>query len=139
MVTKLQKGPRFPKLTKISQMFWDFISIWGGTWMWEGINAGTHSKDNLTWIVEGMTNGTLIWTTDRSYDRKKAANLSGVGWIIFCSQTGMRISRNFWEQSLTANSFRAEMLGLCALHLLARAISEYYKLDRWTSTLCCNN
>ncbi len=51
----------------------------------------------------------------------------------------MRILGNFWEQSLTASSFRAEMLGLCALHLLARAISEYYKLDRWTSTLCCNN
>ncbi len=47
--------------------------------MWEGINAGTHSKDNLTWIVEGMTNGTLIWTTDGSYNRKKAANLSGMG------------------------------------------------------------
>ncbi len=31
------------------------------------------------------------------------------------------------------------MLGLCALHLLVRAISKYYELDRWTSTLCCNN
>jgi hypothetical protein len=107
--------------------------------MWEGIDAGTYSKDNLTWIAEGMTNGTLIWMTDRSYDRKKAAYLSGVRWIIFCSQTGMHISRNFWEQSLTGSSFRAEMLGLCALHLLARAISEYYELYRWTSTLCCNN
>jgi hypothetical protein len=44
-----------------------------------------------------MTNGTLIWMTDGLYDRKKAANLSGMGWIIFCSQTGMRISGNFWE------------------------------------------
>ena len=92
--------------------------------MWEGIDTGMHSKDNLTWIAEGMTNRTLIWTTDWSYDRKKAANLSGMGWIIFCSQTGMRISGNFWEQLLTASSFRAEMLGLCALHLLAHAISE---------------
>jgi hypothetical protein len=47
--------------------------------MWEGINVGMHSNDNLTWIAEGMTNGTLIWTTDGSHDRKKAANLSGVG------------------------------------------------------------
>ncbi len=65
-VTKLQEGPRSPKLTKTSQTFWEFISTWGGTWMWEGINAGTHSKDNLTWIAEGMTNVTLIWTTDGS-------------------------------------------------------------------------
>jgi hypothetical protein len=47
-VTKLQEGPRSPKLTKTSQMFWEFISTWGGTWMWEGIGAGTHSKDDLT-------------------------------------------------------------------------------------------
>jgi hypothetical protein len=102
-VTKLQEGPRSPKLTKTSQMFWEFISTWRGTWMWEGINASMHSKDNLTWIAEGMTNETLFWTTYGSYDRKKAANLSGVGWIIFCSQTGMRISGNFWEQLLTAS------------------------------------
>jgi hypothetical protein len=44
--------------------------------MWEGVNPSTHSKDNLKWIAEGMANGTLIWTTDGSYDRKKAANLS---------------------------------------------------------------
>jgi hypothetical protein len=138
-VTKLQEGPRSPKLLKTSQTFWEIISAWGGTWMWEGINADTHSKDNLTWIAEGMTNGTLIWTTGGSYDRKKAANLSGVGWKIFCSQTGMRILGNIWERLLTASSFRAEMLGLCALHLLAHAISKYYKLDRWTPTLCCDN
>ena len=102
-VTKLQEGTRSPKLTKTSQTFWEFISTRGGTWMWEGIDAGTHSKDNLTWITEGMTNRTLIWTMEGSYDRKKAANLSGMGWIIFCSQTGMRISGNFWEQLLTAS------------------------------------
>jgi hypothetical protein len=31
------------------------------------------------------------------------------------------------------------MLGLCALHHLAKVISEYYELGRWTATLCCNN
>ncbi len=47
--------------------------------MWEEINAGTHLKDNLKQIAEGMANRTLIWTKDGSYDRKKAANLSGMG------------------------------------------------------------
>jgi hypothetical protein len=31
------------------------------------------------------------------------------------------------------------MLGLCALHLLARALSEYYNLNGWSATICCNN
>jgi hypothetical protein len=31
------------------------------------------------------------------------------------------------------------MLGLCALHLLARAISEHYAIERWTAKMCCDN
>jgi hypothetical protein len=31
------------------------------------------------------------------------------------------------------------MLGLCALHLLARAVAEYYKVEGWSAMLCCNN
>jgi hypothetical protein len=93
----------------------------------------------MQWVADGMTAGTLIWTTDGSYNRKQAADLSGVGWIIFCKATGQRITGYFWERSLTTSSFRAGMLGLCALHLLAKAISEYYELGRWTGTLCCNN
>jgi hypothetical protein len=93
----------------------------------------------MQWVADGMMVGTLIWTTNGSYDRKKVADLLGVGWIIFCKATGQRLTGSFWERSITASSFRAEMLGLCALHLLARAISEYYTLRRWTATMCCDN
>jgi hypothetical protein len=31
------------------------------------------------------------------------------------------------------------MLGLCALHLLAQAVVEFYKVDKWAAILCCNN
>jgi hypothetical protein len=31
------------------------------------------------------------------------------------------------------------MLGLCALHLFARALSEIYKIHEWKATLCCDN
>ncbi len=33
----------------------------------------------------------------------------------------------FWERSPSASSYRAEMLGLCSLHLFARALSEFYR------------
>jgi hypothetical protein len=86
-----------------------------------------------------MAKGLLIWTTDGLYDRKKAVDISGAGWIIFCKNTGLQITGAFWERSSTASSFQAEMLGLCALHLLACAISEYYNLNNWSATMCCDN
>jgi hypothetical protein len=46
---------------------------------------------------------------------------------------------SFWERSTMASLFRAEMLGLCALHLLVRAISEHYAIRRWTAKMCCDN
>ncbi len=138
-VNKHHKGPLLISKADAPVSFWTFISSWGGNRMWREISNGNKPKDDMQWVADGMMAGTLIWTTDRSYDRKKAVDLSGVGWIIFCKATGKRLTGSFWERSITASSFRAEMLGLCALHLLARAISEYYTLGRWTATMCCNN
>jgi hypothetical protein len=47
--------------------------------MWRNISNGNKPKHEIQWVAEGMTVGTLIWTTDGSYDRKKAADLLGVG------------------------------------------------------------
>jgi hypothetical protein len=92
--------------------------------MWEGVDDNQATKHDLTWLVEGMIAGSVIWVTDGSYDRLKASDVSGAGWIIFCTSTGKRLTGWFWEVSNTASSYRAEMLGLCALHLLSQAISE---------------
>ncbi len=82
-------------LQKDSIYFWDLIAKWGGTWMWEGIDATQRTKEDTTWIAEGMQEGTLIWTTDGSYDRKRAADLLGVSWIIFCKRTGLHLTGSF--------------------------------------------
>jgi hypothetical protein len=97
------------------------------------------TKHNLTWLVEGMKSNTLIWVTDGSYDRKRAADLCRVGWIIFCNKIGLRLTGTFWERSPVASSYQAGMLGLCALHLFARALSEFYKIQEWKATMGCNN
>ena len=81
-----------------------------------------------------------IWVTDGSYNKLRAADLSGVGWVIFCTKTGKRLTAGWcWEKSNSANTYRAEMLGLCSLHLLARALSEYYKISKWEITISCDN
>ena len=98
--------------------------------MWQGINNDQDTKSHMTWVAEGMTHNSLIWVTDGSYNRKKAQELSGVGWIIFCTRTGLRLTGTFWKKSTWANLYRAEMLG---------AVAEIYKVDKWVAILCCDN
>jgi hypothetical protein len=87
-MNKLQEGLPPLATTEDPKPFWDFIATWGGSWMWRNINIVNKAKDNIQWIAEGMTAGTLVWITDGSYDRKRAADLLGVGWIVFCNTTG---------------------------------------------------
>jgi len=128
-VNRLNKGVPFATKTLLPTDFWEFLNTWGGTWMWESIDDSQQSKLNLSWLVEGMQLNTLTWVTDGSYDRKRAADLCGVRWVIFCSKTGLRLTGTFWERLPSASSYRAGMLGLCCLHLLARALSEYYQIQ----------
>ena len=135
LVTKLFEGPALPEETGKAVDFWEFLCSWGGAWMWDGMDPGNNSPTDMAWVAEGLTLGSLIWVTDGLYDKKRASNLSGVGWIIFCKRTGFCIMGSFWERSILATSYRAELLGLCALHFLARAVVEFYKLDGWSAML----
>ncbi len=138
-VIKLSEGPALAKAVEATPDFWELLYSWGWTWMWEGMEAGKDSPDDISWMADGLKNSSLIWVTDGSYDRKKAKDLCGIGWIIFCTNTGFRLTGTFWEKSTSASLYRAELLGLCALHLLAQAVAEYYKIMGWSAMLCCDN
>ena len=86
-VVKLSTGPALVTEADACTGFWEFLYSWGGTWMWELIEPGKDTPTGVQWIVDGLRNGSLIWTTDGSYDRKKAVNLYSVGWMIFCTAT----------------------------------------------------
>ena len=107
--------------------------------MWELIEPGKNTPAGVQWIVDGLRNGSLIWTTDGSYDRKQAVDLFGVGWMIFCTATGFCVTSTFWELSPLASSYGAKLLVLCALHLFARALAEFCKIVGWSAMLCCEN
>jgi hypothetical protein len=47
--------------------------------MSEDINDSQATKADTLWVAEGLKAGSLIWATDGSYNRKQAADLSGVG------------------------------------------------------------
>jgi hypothetical protein len=59
--------------------------------------------------------------------------------MIFCTNTGFQLTSTFWERSPLASLYRAKLLGLCALHLFAQALAEFYKVVRWTDMLCFDN
>ncbi len=86
-----------------------------------------------------MKNNSLVWTTDGSYNRKRGADLSAVGWITFCKNTGIQLTGTFWEKSTSASSFCVEMLGLACLHLLARGIAEFYQINKWSAIISRDN
>ena len=138
-VVKHNEGPAFPQDPEEISNFWKFLHSWEGNWMWEGIDNDHDKKSDMSWRAKGMTHNSLIWVTDGSYNRKKARDLSGVGWIIFCTRTGLRLGGTFWEKSTGANSYPVEMLSLCAFHLLAQAVAEFYKVDKWAAILRCDN
>jgi hypothetical protein len=48
-------------------------------------------------------------------------------------------NRIVWERLPTASSFQAEMLGLCALHLLVHVITEFHRVSQWSAIILCNN
>jgi hypothetical protein len=107
--------------------------------MWDDIDFTQDTTQDLKWVADGMQNNSLVLTTDGSYDRKRAADLSGVGWIIFCKRTGLKMIGTFWEKSPLASSFRAEMLGLASLHLLERAVVKFFNLGQWAAVISCDN
>jgi hypothetical protein len=45
----------------------------------------------------------------------------------------------FWEKFPSASSFRVEMLGLACLHLLARAVAEFFAIGHWTAVISYDN
>jgi hypothetical protein len=107
--------------------------------MWAVLEYGKDTPEDLQWLVDSLCNGTSVWATDGSYDQKRAADLCGVGWVVYCTNTGFRLTGTFWERSSSASSCRAELLGLCALHLLSQALAEFHKLTGWSALLCCDN
>ena len=104
--------------------------------MWSNVR---NKGPNLQWVVRSITNGTALWVTDGSYNRTVAPHISGVGWLIYCTETGLKMSGHFYERSQKAGSYRAELLGLLAIHTLLAALEEFYAIPPSKGKICCDN
>ena len=107
--------------------------------MWENISTDQYSTRDLTWLVKGMKAGTLIFIADGSYNQEKAAKISGIGWIIYCKKAKWKIQGSFYDDSKAASSYRGELLDMCCLLLLEKALEEFFDIKDWTGKLSCDN
>ena len=103
--------------------------------MWEG---ATIDEDPL-WVAQAMTAGTLICVTDGSYDRRKAYDLSGAGWTLYCTATKKQMSGSLVERSEYASSYRGELLGMLAIHIFLHAVEKYFHAHGGSNSIYCDN
>ncbi len=135
-ITRKEVGPALAIRPTQPTDFWYFLRTWGGHWMWEEVVG---DKEDLSWLVEAMRNGTAVLVTDGSFDRKRAPLVSGAGWVITCRTAQKFLRGSFYETSISASAYRGELLGLVALHTLALALAQFYSLEKAAGKMCCDN
>jgi hypothetical protein len=81
VVALRNNGPCLPMLRHVHEMFWQSLATGGGSWMWD---YTSNKNMEPLWIVNALLNGTAFFSTDGSFHRNKAPQVSGAGWIIAC-------------------------------------------------------
>ena len=103
--------------------------------MWERLEY----EEDLGWLSEALTAGSLVCVTDGSYDRARARDISGAGWIIYCVRSRKSVRGAFAERSNSASSYRGELLGMLAIHLFLLAVEESGGLEGGSAEVHCDN
>lgn len=87
-------GPRLHKEEIEELEFHDFLYSKGGDWIWEYIQW---DDNNLQWLVVSMQHGWLKWCVDGSYDSNVGPQISGAGWILYCTMTRKQVTCSLYE------------------------------------------
>ena len=100
----------------------EVLQEWGCTWMWRLLRM----QGNEGWLREAIHDGTLIAVTDGSYIRERFPDLCSAAFILECSSGRGRIIGSFAESSPGSNTYRGELLGLMAIHLILLAANKVW-------------
>ena len=111
-----------PREEQMPKKIKEVLEEWGGNWMWKSLRI----LGNDEWIKEAIEKGTLVVVTDGSYMRDMYPDICSAAFILECSKGSGRIIGSFSDQSITANAYRAELMGLLAIHLILKAANEIW-------------
>ena len=94
--------------------FHELLLTWGNQAFWKNLR---YTGDGL-WIYQAIQDHSLICVSDGSYMEHLHSEVCSTAIILECSRGRGRLSLSFAEKSIMANSFRGDLLGLLAVHLL---------------------
>jgi hypothetical protein len=82
----------------------------------------TEGDDN--WVAASIRQGTCIAVTDGSYMRTLYPDILAAAFVLECTRGSGRMWGSFPEPSRSACSYRGELVGLLAIHLILLATNE---------------
>ena len=88
VIALVSQGPTLMDSTPQKETFFDFLTTWGGEWIWTNIS---NEGPGLSWVIKSMTNGSAVWVTYGSYMKEITPTISVAWWILLCTQSGFRI------------------------------------------------
>ncbi len=99
--------------------FWRAIEEWDETWMWDNLTI----RGETSWLAEAIADNTLIAVTDGSYMKEIYPHINLAAFVLECSKGQGRLWGSFVEHTPDAGSYRGELLGLMAIHLILRGVN----------------
>ncbi len=100
--------------------FHEVLVKWGCMWMWG--NMKWFREDD--WIADSIQDGSCIAVTDGSYTKKLFLSIQFAALVIECQQGCGQLWCSFPESSKMVCSYRGELVGLMAIHLLLLAVNK---------------
>ncbi len=117
-------GVTLPEITEEKPTaFWQVLEKWEWMWMWD--NLQWEGDDN--WIAEVIRGGTCVAVTDGSYMGTLYSEIHLAAFVLECSNRSGRLWGSFPEKSRCACSYRGELVGLMAIHLILLVVNEVNK------------
>ena len=88
--------------------------------MWNNLQ----SVGDDDWLEQAIEDASLLVVADGSYIKELYPDLCSAAFIMECTKGRGRLVGAFPEQSMSANAYRGELLGLMAVHLILLGVNR---------------
>ena len=92
--------------------------------MWEHLSP----EGGSNWLPAAIQDNSLVAVVDGSYTRQMYPYLCAAAFVLECKKGRGRIIRSFLEESIAANAYRGELLGIMAVHLILVSVNRLNSL-----------
>ena len=109
-----------PPSTAPQSDLWGVIESWGNIWLWDKLKI----RGDISWLAESIADISPVVVTDGSYMKHMHPTLNSAAFIFECTKGRGRLWGSFLEHNPDTGSYRGELLGLMAIHLVLKAINK---------------